>query len=238
MGIFSRKPPESPWAQVYRVSEGRYIPAILKGDGGIFLLTPSLISRINATPSKPLTLDEEGIERFGTKALKDFFKIFFKTYNDEFGEQDSAEPPAWEEFALEQYPNYGMLTELKEFRIEEQWIREALSWRNEYVKNHHEKIYTLVLSMDSKQIGKFHFPMFVDGKTKFEEFFDFNVDLTSDLGFAHWSMCATDDNIKTSLMAKVCFLKGQESPYEISFYFPSNPVEYSMSLMNLGWKGV
>jgi len=236
MGIFSRKPPESPWSQVYRVSQGRFMPAVLKGEGGILLLTASLSSTTGDNPSQTLSLDEEAIKKFGTDNLIKFFKLFFNTYNNTFGNQESSEPPAWEEFALEQYPNYGMLTELKEFRIEEQWIYHPSSWRPEFVKNHSEKIFTLVLAMDSKQIGKLFFPMLIDGKTHFETFFDFQVDLTSDFGFTQWSMCSSDDTIKTALLAKVKFMKNSKFPYEISFKLTSNPVEYSLILEKLGWK--
>jgi hypothetical protein len=91
--------------------------------------------------------------------------------------------------------------------------------------------------MDSSNPGKLFFPTYREGKTHFELFIDFKVDLASDLGFVQWSMCATDSSIKTALLGKVKFIKGENSPYEITFNLPSNPVEYSMSLMKLGWKG-
>ena len=201
------------------------------------LCTSSLLSRIDPTPSFQLTFESSDYERYGTPALREFLNIFFTTDNNKFGSQASSEPPAWEEFSLEQYPNYGMLTEAKEFRIEEQWIDDASSFRGEYVKNHSEKQFSLYLVMDSERIGKYSFPVFKNGKTEFIDFFDMGIDLTSDLGFTQWSMCASDKNIKTTLVGKVYFRKGDLRPYEIRFYFPSNPVEYSMSLMKLGWKG-
>lgn len=237
MGLFKKKQPESPWSQVYRVSQGKYMPVIFKGNASFMLGTPSLWSPINPTPSFSLKLDEDEINKFGSNALQDFFQIFFQTYNEQFNHQEASEPPAWEEFSLENYPNYGMLTEAKEFRIEEQWIDDASSWRSEYVKNHSEKQFSLVLAMDATNIGQFYFPMFKDGQTEFVEFFHFKTDLTSDFGFAQWSICATDISIKTSVMGKVRFIKGATQPYEIEFRLPTNPVEYSMSLMQLGWKG-
>jgi hypothetical protein len=217
--------------RVFDISRGNIRLFNYNSDSGRWLYPLGFLGPLTSSHSFFLVnLDESEIEVAGTSALSDFFKIFFDTYNQTYGHQESSEPPFWESVTLDHYPNYNSMAEEKAFKVEEQWINSHSSYKSEDEKYHSDKQFTLVLMMDSEQLGKYFFPMFINGKTEFVEFFDLGDDIRSNYALAQISMCLEDVNIKTALSAKVYFHKGASKPYTINFTFPTDLFEYSMAV--------
>ena len=225
MGIFGKK---NPYAELTQLSNFDIMNQQLDGSMKPFLFFPRLLSAQDKPRVEAVELKLDKL----SKDFSDFSNQLLIEYNSRFPTGTESPRPGGDEIELSIWPNYTILKSTHPFRIQQDPDYQNWKTGDTEPENFHRKAFTFYVLIDSASIGKLFIIKKVGLRAELKEMVDLGIGVDSPIGFALWSLCSKNPEVKSSLLVKAKFSAGNQNLEKlvVSVPIPTEAVKIALYL--------
>lgn len=231
MGILRNK---DPFETVGTVTRMLVMPGRVTDSDTRFLWFPIFSSKAD---NQDVVLFELNMDKLKEPFLN-FMNAFLREYNSKFSKGAKSGPPVGDELSLREWPNFTILVNTHPFRVfqAEEFIDR---FGDSPPESYHKKQFSILIFLDSNDVGKLYL---INGRgpyTNFQEFFDLGISQSDEIGTSLWSISTNAPNTKSALFMNIHFNAGDSKFEKLIIGIPkrNRALEVGMMLSRLNLKG-